>query len=107
MLAWERFFQEWDALLCPPSMVTAFPHRDTGSPLQLDGREENYWMVSAHTTIFNYTGLPAIVLPYTLDQDGLPIGVQIVAKRWGESRLLAIAAALSEVTGGFQRPPGY
>jgi amidase len=107
IIAWERFFDDWDVLLCPASMTTAFPHCETGSPLQVDGHKVDYWMVSAHSTVFNYTGHPAIVIPYKLDRDGLPIGVQIVGKRWGESRLLAIAKAISEVTGGFQRPPGY
>lgn len=107
MLAWEQFFDKWDVLLCPPSMVTAFPHCETGSPLHVDGREVAYWMVSAHSTLFNYTGHPAVVLPYELDRDGLPIGIQMVGKRWDESRLLAMAKALSEVTGAFQRPPGY
>jgi amidase len=107
MLAWERFFNTWDALLCPASMVTAFPHCETGSPLRVDGHDVTYWMVSAHSTLFNYTGHPAIVLPYTLDRDGLPMGVQIVGKRWDESRLLAIAKAVSGVTGAFRRPPGY
>jgi len=107
IIAWEQFFDEWDVLLCPPSMVTAFPHRETGSPLQVDAQAVEYWMVSAHCTLFNYTGHPAVVLPYRLDRDGLPIGVQLVGKRWGESRLLAIAIALSEVTGAFQRPPAY
>ena len=63
--------------------------------------------MSAHATLFNYTGHPAVVLPYTRDRDGLPIGVQAVGRRWDESRLLAIAAALSDLSGGFQRPPGY
>jgi len=107
ILAWEQFFDEWDVLLCPPSMVTAFPHCETGTPLHVDGQEVAYWMVSAHGTLFNYTGHPAVVLPYKLDRDGLPIGVQMVGKRWDESRLLAMAKALSEVTGAFQRPPGY
>jgi amidase len=107
ILAWEQFFDEWDVLLCPPSMVAAFAHCETGSPLQIDGQKVEYWMVSAHSTLFNYTGHPAVVLPYKLDRDGLPIGVQLVGKRWDESRLLAIAQALSEVTGEFQRPPGY
>jgi amidase len=107
IIAWERFFDEWDVLLCPPSMTTAFPHRETGSPLYVDGWEVEYWMVGAHSTLFNYTGHPAVVLPYGLDPDGLPIGVQIVGKRWDESRLLAIATALSRVSGGFQQPPGY
>lgn len=107
MIAWERFFAAWDVLLCPPSMVTAFPHCKTGSPLRVDDQEVEYWAVNAHTTVFNYTGHPATVLPYRLDRDGLPIGVQIVGKRWDESRLLAITQALSDVTGGFRRPPGY
>lgn len=107
MIAWEQFFDAWDVLLCPPSMTTAFPHCETGSPLQVDGQEVGYWLVSAHSTVFNYTGHPAVVLPYTLDRDGLPVGVQIVGKRWDESRLLAMAKAVSEVTGGFRRPPGY
>jgi amidase len=64
-------------------------------------------MVSAHGTLFNYTGHPAIVMPYTKDQHGLPIGVQLVGKRWSESRLLAIAKALTKLTRGFQSPPGY
>src|SRR6266478_6193640 len=99
MLAWEQFFDEWDVLLCPPSMVTAFAHCETGTPLQVDGQEVVYWMVSAHGTVFNYTGHPAVVLPYKLDRDGLPIGVQLVGKCWSESRLLAMAKALPEVTG--------
>jgi amidase len=107
ILMWEQFFEKWDMLLCPPSMMTAFPHCEPGSPLHVDGREIVYWMVSALSQVFNYTGHPAVVLPYKLDHDGLPIGVQIVGKRWDESRLLAGAVALSEVTGTFQRPPGY
>lgn len=107
IMAWEQFFAEWDVLLCPPSMITAFPHCEQGSPLQVDDHEESYWMAHACSTWFNYTGHPAVVFPVTLDGDGLPVGVQIAGKRWDESRLLAIAQALSEVTGGFQRPPGY
>jgi amidase len=107
IIAWEQFFDEWDVLLCPPSMVTAFPHCETGTPLHVDGQEVVYWMVSAQGTLFNYTGHPAVVLPYKLDRDGLPIGIQMVGKRWDESRLLAMAKAVSEMTGAFQRPPGY
>jgi amidase len=107
IIAWEQFFDRWDVLLCPASMTTAFPHCNPGSPLQVDGKEVSYWTVAAHGALFNYTGHPAVVLPYTLDRAGLPIGIQLVGKRWGESRLLAVAEALAPVTGGFRRPPGY
>ena len=104
--AWERFFATRDVLLCPAAMTTAFPHCAPGAPLDVDGREEMYWAISGHTTLFNYTGHPAIVLPYAHDGQGLPIGVQLVGKRWDETRLLAIAQALVTVTGSFRRPPG-
>lgn len=104
--AWERFFATQDILLCPAAMTTAFPHCAPGAPLDVDGREEMYWAISGHATLFNYTGHPAIVLPYTRDDHGLPIGVQLVGKRWDEARLLAIAQALETVTGPFRRPPG-
>ena len=105
IFAWEQFFESWDALLCPPAMVTAFPHCEPGADLQLDGKPVSYSLVSAHGTIFNYTGHPAIVLPYTLDRDDLPIGLQLVGKRWNELHLLGVAKAVSAITGQFRRPP--
>jgi len=104
--AWEQFFGRWDVLLCPAAMVTAFPHCEPGTPLRVDGQEVAYWAVSAYGPPFSYTGYPALVLPFTRDRDGLPIWIQLVGKRWSESRLLAVAAALAEVTGAFERPPG-
>ncbi|MEP7357676.1 MAG: amidase family protein, partial [Anaerolineales bacterium] len=105
--AWEQFFAEYDLLLCPPAMLTAFPHTDTGAALSVAGQPTDYWMVSAHTVLFNYTGHPAVGLPTMRDGAGLPVGVQLVGKRWGEARLLAAAKAISQLAGEFQRPPGY
>ena len=107
IIAWEKFLSQWDALLCPVSMTTAFSHCEAGTPLRVDGRDEDYWMVAGHGALFNYSGHPAIAMPCGLDGDGLPIGVQLVGKRWSELRLLAVAQALSPLGGGFRRPPGY
>jgi amidase len=107
ILAWECFFEEWDLLLCPPAMVTAFPHCPPGSPPRVDDQKVSYYLVSAYGTVFNYAGDPAVVLTYQRDREGLPIGIQLVGKRWSESRLLAAAQALTEMTDAFHRPPGY
>ena len=107
IVAWEQFFDRWDLLLCPPAPMTAFPHCEPGTPLRVGEQDVAYWTVSACGAPFNYSGHPAIVLPFTQDRDGLPIGIQLVGKRWGESRLLAVAAALADVIDPFQRPPGY
>ena len=106
IIAWEQFFAAWDVLLCPASMCTAFAHCEPGAPLPVDGQSVEYWSVSAHATVFNYSGHPAVVVPYGLDADDMPIGVQLVGKRWDEAQLLATARALVELSGAFQRPPG-
>jgi amidase len=95
---WEAFFAEWDALLCPASITTAFPHCPVDTPLQVDGDTVNYWRAVGYTAPFNFTGHPAVVVPVGRDADGLPIGVQLVGKRWGEEKLLGVAARVAEVT---------
>ena len=105
--AWEAFFQDWDVLLCPPAMTTAFPHTTPGTPLVVDGRQEQYFSLAAHGTLFNYSGHPGIVLPSGLMDNGVPIGVQLVGKWWSEARLIGITKTLTEMTGGFRPPPGF
>ncbi|MES0067367.1 amidase [Mesorhizobium sp. M0074] len=107
ILAWERFFDGCDALLCPVAMATAFPHCDPGTSIEVDGSEQSYWMLPAYGAVFNYSGHPALSLPCGQDSNGLPIGLQLVGKRWSESRLLGIARAIEPLAGGFRRPPGY
>jgi Asp-tRNA(Asn)/Glu-tRNA(Gln) amidotransferase A subunit family amidase len=57
----------------------------------------------------NLAGLPALTVPAGLDEQGLPVGVQLVGPRWSEVRLLEIADALEAagVLPGFTRPPGH
>ncbi|MBM2710835.1 amidase [Mesorhizobium caraganae] len=107
ILAWDRFFENCDALLCPVAMTTAFPHCEPGTSIKVDGKEQSYWMLPAYGAVFNYSGHPALSLPCGQDRDGLPIGLQLVGARWSEARLLGIARAIEPLTGGFRRPPGY
>ncbi|RWC31939.1 amidase [Mesorhizobium sp.] len=107
ILAWDRFFENWDALLCPVAMTTAFPHCEPGTPIEVDGKQQSYWMLPAYGAVFNYSGHPALSMPCGLDSAGLPIGLQLVGRRWSEEQLLGIAKAIEPLTGGFRRPPGY
>jgi len=111
--ALERFLGEWDAWICPVSATPAFEHRrpatkKPGEPIEVDGRKLPYWVAAiSYTTVFNLTGNPVVVLPVARSGEGLPIGVQVVGKKWEDMRLLGLAESLAEVTGPFQRPPGY
>ncbi|TPL78568.1 amidase [Mesorhizobium sp. B2-3-13] len=107
ILAWDRFFEDWDALLCPVAMTTAFPHCAPGTAIKVDGKDQSYWMLPAYGAVFNYSGHPALSIPCGQDSDGLPIGLQLVGGRWSEARLLAVGKGMAPLTGGFSRPPGY
>jgi amidase len=106
ILAWEEFFARYDALICPASATTAFAHCEPGTPIDLDGKPVDYGLAGAHGTVFNYGGQPSVTVPVGLDGQGLPIGLQLVGKRWSEGRLLGVAALVEQLTGGFKRPPG-
>jgi len=114
----EEFLQEWDAWLCPVSSTPAYRHieprryfgpyplYDRGVPV--DGKEVNYYVAnSSYTTVFNLTGSPVVVIPIGYTGEGVPIGVQIVGRRWCDMELLAVAEMLDRVGGAFRNPPGY
>jgi amidase len=104
----DRFLSEWDAWLCPVAPISAFPHCPPGTPIDIDGIPHPYLRaIGAYTTTFNLTGHPVVVLPIAQSRDGLPIGVQVVGRRWRDMELLTVAQRLVEVTAGFQLPPGY
>ena len=78
-------FQTVDVLLTPTSPTTAFQvgaHAD--DPLAM-------YLADLLTIPANLAGLPAISLPCGFDDNGLPIGVQLIANVLEESRLLQVA----------------
>ncbi len=74
----------------------------------IDGKKLPYLMASgAYTIPLSFTGHPVVVVPIGRTEEGLPLGMQIVGKRWREMELLAIAQEINKVVGGFQHPSGY
>ncbi|NKB70026.1 MAG: amidase [Candidatus Latescibacteria bacterium] len=102
--ALDQLFEGVDILLMPVSMTTAFPHWPTGEPISVDGRDQHYWTVGlGHTVPCNLTGHPALSCPLGLADDGLPVGVQVVGRRWGDMELLGFAERLSAFVGPIGR----
>jgi amidase len=89
--AWDELLRDHDALLLPAVMCTAFTHRPTGEPIEVDGHPVAYWRLAAYLEPFNLAGLPAITFPVGADGSGLPIGVQLVCAP-GRDRWLVRAA---------------
>jgi aspartyl-tRNA(Asn)/glutamyl-tRNA(Gln) amidotransferase subunit A len=61
--------------------------------------------VSQSTRGFNYLGLPAISIPAGFDARGLPFGLQLAARPFGEARLLRAADAFQRATDWHRRLP--
>jgi amidase len=87
--------EAWGALILPAGTNTAEPHGEEPT-----GPQEYPYALSA------VSGCPMVV-PAGVDRQGLPFGLQIIGKRWSDERLLGIAEVVSELAGGFRRPPGY
>jgi amidase len=88
------FLENYDALLCP---VCAFPGMVHGSTYD---RLPSF----SYTMTYNLTGWPGAVVRVGTSAEGLPIGVQIVARPWREDVALAAAQHLETALGGYQRP---
>lgn len=103
----ERFFEATDAWICPIFPVPAFTHRGRHAPIQVDtARVTPIRANLLHNVIFNLTGHPAVVIPAGRSAEGLPIGVQVIGRRFGEMRLLDAAGEIMRAAPGYRRPPG-
>lgn len=103
----DGLLEDFDAFLCPAVIATAFEHSNPGSPFPVDGEMVESRFVDHYLVPFNMTGHPAVTIPAGPAEDGLPVGVQLVGRRWGDEALLAVADAVSAVIGGFSPPPNY
>ena len=86
------FFENYDLLLtptvaCPPFGLNRF------GPETIDGRLVEGWQWTAATYPFNLTGQPAATVPCGWTASGLPIGLQIVGRRYDEATVLRASAA--------------
>jgi Asp-tRNA(Asn)/Glu-tRNA(Gln) amidotransferase A subunit family amidase len=87
-----RQMEEFPVLLMPPCGVTAFPHRSRR--WKVGGEEIGLFQAMMPATPFNLLGLPAVVIPFGLSAEGLPIGVQLVGRPYEEELLLELAVRL-------------
>ncbi len=73
--------------------------------IKIEGRKVPYFLANGgYTMLFNLIGNPVVIIPIGQTANGLPIGMQIIGKRWREMELLAIAEEINKVAGEFQHP---
>jgi len=89
MLTW---FSKFDVLLCP---TDAAPARVIG---------EKAPATTSYRSLFNLTGWPALVVRAGTSPEGLPIGLQVIARPWREDIAIAVAQEMESRFGGWQKP---
>jgi amidase len=90
------FMEHYDLILCPVFPRPAPLHGTTVTPGQRDP--------TSYTTPHSLTGWPAATVRCGTSEDGLPIGVQLVAAPWRDDVALAAALVLERELGGWRAP---
>jgi aspartyl-tRNA(Asn)/glutamyl-tRNA(Gln) amidotransferase subunit A len=100
-----RFFEDWDLLLTPAVSVAAFP-AERLQPERWPRHEWDWIMWAEFSYPFNFSGNPAASVPCGFTADGLPVGLQIVGRRFADLTVLQASAAF-EVARPWsgERPP--
>jgi amidase len=83
--AYDRALEDVDLLLMPTT--PGLPHADMS--MSISARVKRGWAVLANTYPTDLTGHPALTLPLA-EVEGLPVGVMLVGRRFGDDRLLAL-----------------
>jgi len=103
----DRLFDDVDVLLCPTSSLTAPPHVDDDTIIQIFADDHrNVIRLTRLTSYWDLAATPAISLPWGFDGQGLPHAVQLVTRVGTDEALLSIAARLEvEAPDRGRRPP--
>ena len=95
----EKAFEQVDAILTPTSPTPAFKRGERADdPLAM-------YLSDVFTISVNLAGLPAISIPSGFTESGLPIGLQVIGKAFGEADMFAIANAFEQSHGYYKMMP--
>jgi len=85
-----------DAILTPttPSAAFGLGERGRASPVEM-------YLNDVFTVTVNMAGLPAISVPAGLDDQGLPLGLQLIGRPFAEETLFALGAVIERAAGSF------
>jgi amidase len=99
-----RFFEQFDAILCPVHGTTAIAHDDTpemrARVLTINGKETRYADQFAWISMATFAGLPSTSTPIGRASDGLPFNMQVIAASRRDHDGIRLAGLLSQLALG-------
>lgn len=101
----ETYFEKYDLLVLPVSYGAAFKKCEGCKTIKGDdGIEMFHYDYVGFNQVFNATGHPSITVPMGLNEEGLPIGLQVVGSMYSEPELLHFAQLIEPLIPGFIIP---
>lgn len=107
---WHEFFQSFDLMLTPATIMTAIPHTETPPyerTIEVDGTLRPFMNQIWLPGYSNFTYLPTTVAPIGFASDGMPVGVQIIGPQYGDRTCIHFAGLLEKHYRQFEPPPGF
>jgi len=103
----EAFFADYDALLTPTTAMPPFDASPRGPVKIGDVLVDVDVDIAPYnlTVVANVTGAPAITLPAGLDRDGLPVGIQVMCRRFADDLCLRLAEQMTHALPRVGPPP--
>lgn len=101
-----KHFKEFDILITPTMACPAF-ELGVSFPSKIEGKEVSLGAWSPYTHPFNLTGHPAASIPCGWSSEGLPIGMQIIGKRFDEVTVLQVSKAFEEIAPWQDKKPKF
>ena len=98
------FFEGYDLVLTPTVAVPPLEQGKFGAR-EIAGIKVSPLSWMAFTYPFNITGQPAASVPCGWTEDGLPIGLQIVGRRFDDTTVLRASAAFEQISPWIDRRP--
>ena len=87
---YQKLFEKYDIILTPTSPTVAFNIGEkSNNPLEM-------YLADICTVPVNIAGLPGMSLPVSVDKEGMPIGVQLIAKHFDEETIYKAAYTLEQ-----------
>ncbi len=105
-----QYFRNYDILITPTTPCPAFKPGwlESGTTFPTIGKKTLSTMDwVTYTFPFNMTGLPAASIPSGWSNSGLPIGMQIVGKRYDERTVLQVSKAFEEISPWQDKKPQF
>jgi aspartyl-tRNA(Asn)/glutamyl-tRNA(Gln) amidotransferase subunit A len=102
--SYQRLLSDVDILVTPAAPFPSYRLDETPADPVTQAGERMAGLIT-FSGPFDLTGLPAISVPVAKSDEGLPIGVQLVGKAFGEQLLYQVAHAIEQAAIGWRQRP--